>query len=158
MPVDLKWLTNNYGIALSCSSTKVTFLKERHSSIILSDFDATFDTCNLASSRLISMLVKANVCDMHGELMTDCAVTLKNDISAARPRRSFSYCPKARSPRCCHRSVDVRPCPASRRRKTKRRSRLNCQWVNRKRPNEVAVRRHSSSLSLPTPMDKSKCA
>ena len=83
MPVDLKWLTNNYGIALSCSSTKVTFLKERHSSIILSDFDATFDTCNLASSRLISMLVKANVCDMQGELMTDCAVTLKNDIRRA---------------------------------------------------------------------------
>ena len=83
MPVALKWLTNNYGIALSCSSTKVTFLKERHSSIILSDFDATFDTCNLASSRLLSMLVKANVCDMHGKLATDCAVTLKNDIRRA---------------------------------------------------------------------------
>ena len=70
--------------------------------------------------------------------------------SAARLRRSFSYCPKARSPRCCHPSVDVRPCPASRRRKTKPRSPLNCQWVSRKRPNEVGVRRHSISLSLPT--------
>jgi hypothetical protein len=83
MPVALKWLTSNYGIALSCSSTKVTFLKERHSSIILSDFDATFDTCNLASSRLLSMLIKANVCNMQGELATDCAVTLKNDIRRA---------------------------------------------------------------------------
>jgi hypothetical protein len=44
MPVALKWLTNNYGIALSCSSTKVTFLKERHSSITAMDKSGCFES------------------------------------------------------------------------------------------------------------------